>query len=85
MKSGTRIWENCVETANLHRSGHRSDTEVPLRFFHSHGNTYSVRIGGQREKLRNGRLTIRVGRSATELGDIVIDAESFTKPESEDE
>ncbi|WP_442511623.1 hypothetical protein SH528x_003305 [Novipirellula sp. SH528] len=62
-----------------------ADMEVPLRFFHEHGNIHSVQIDGQRRQLENGRLTVRVADPVTDLGEVVIDAESFIKPDSENE
>jgi hypothetical protein len=46
---------------------------------------HSVRIDGQRKQLENGRLIVRVGDPLTDLGEVVIDADSFAKPESENE
>lgn len=62
-----------------------AETTVPLRFFHRHGSITSVRINGLRNELKNGRLSIRVGGAVTELGDIVLDADSFTNPKSKEE
>jgi hypothetical protein len=62
-----------------------AETEVPLRFFHEHGSIHSVRIDGQRQPLENGRLTVRVAGPVTNLGDVVINTDSFTQPDSENE
>lgn len=70
---------------NLIIGGLPAETEVPLRLFYEHGSIHSVRIDGERRQLENGRFSVRVADPVTDLGDVVIDAESFTKPESRNE
>ncbi len=59
------------------------DTDVPLRLFHEHGGIHSIVLQGERRQIDRGRINVRVSKGTIDLGDVVIDTQSFTRPEPE--
>ncbi len=53
--------------------------EVPLKLFHEHGKISSAIIHGERQILDRGKFKIHVTESVTDLGEVGIDAQSFSE------
>lgn len=69
------------KTGKLQIKGLPRDCDIPLKVFHEHGKVVSLVVHGERKQLEKGQLIVQLTDEVTDLGDVLMDAESFIKPE----